>query len=548
MRGIRPSCRSLLAGDSEPGPRTTARSSCRSLLAGDSGSAPHATARSRARTLLQVGLAAALAFASFLVLPARSAEPLTIDGAVEQALAHNFTIKVESFRVPVAQANLSETFGPFDPRVAFNFSDGTTNQPQGFDQQTGLPLPPAELDSTHYDLGVTGELPLGLTYRIGGSADRAQGTFNDPNNPDYDYFTTFAGASARLPLLRGLGGATTVNEIRVARANLHISEWDFRATVINTVTNVIYAYDQLLFAQAYLRSAHRSRELANGLFEENVRRRDVGSGSEYDVLSARARTATREEGIFIAERIVSEAENSLKQLISDDTTSNLLTRTLELAPMPEPTEVKVDLQAGLAMALEQRPDYQQAKLALQRSDYNVKLMRNLLLPAVDLVGSYGYSGIGPDFPSSRKPITNGDFPAYSAGVSISLPITSRAERARYHTARYLRDQAEMLLQQLEQEIVVAVGNAAGRIDTTWKRVQASRASRDLSQQTLDAEEKRLRAGKGSTFQVLQYQEILTRDEVNEAQALSDYRNALAEYDRQLGRTLETYRINLAAQP
>src|SRR5690606_37740998 len=151
-----------------------------------------------------------------------------------------------------------------------------------------------------------------------------------------------------------------------------------------------------------------------------------------------------------------------------------------------------------------------------------------------LEGRYGYSGVNRRFNGSVDQVRDRDYPSYSGGVSISFPLTSTAERARYRGARLARQRAETALLQLEQDIVVRVGNAAGQIETAWQRLLPTRASRDLSQQTLDAEVKKLRAGTGNTFFVLQLQEILAVDEVREARAVADYRNALAEYDRQLG--------------
>jgi outer membrane protein TolC len=56
--------------------------------------------------------------------------------------------------------------------------------------------------------------------------------------------------------------------------------------------------------------------------------------------------------------------------------------------------------------------------------------------------------------------------------------------------------------------------------------------------------KRLRAGTGSTFNVLYQQDQFSGAEIAAAQAEADHRKALAEYDRQIGHTLETYRIAL----
>ena len=206
----------------------------------------------------------------------------------------------------------------------------------------------------------------------------------------------------------------------------------------------------------------------------------------------------------------------------------------------------VDAAADFHTALEKRPDYQQAKLSVRRSDLNTRLQRNQLLPRVDLVGSYGYNGLDADRATSRRLVQDKDYRSYSWGVVMSVPLTLTTERGRYRAAKLQQRQAETQLELVEQAIVVAVGNAAGQIETTQKRIQSNRHARELAQATLDAEVKRLRVGQSSTFFVAQQQELLSIAEVREAAAMSDYHKALAEYDRQLGLTLEKH--NIAVEP
>jgi hypothetical protein len=52
------------------------------------------------------------------------------------------------------------------------------------------------------------------------------------------------------------------------------------------------------------------------------------------------------------------------------------------------------------------------------------------------------------------------------------------------------------------------------------------------------------AGTGSTFSVLYQQEILTGLQFSEINALNDYAKALAEYDRQLGITLDKLNVSV----
>lgn len=491
--------------------------------------------------VLVIALAAALpAAAANPAIPA--GEPLSLAQAIELALAKNFSIKVEGYDAAIAAARVTESLGKFDPVLSGSYSNtGNRNPLLTFDPNTGLRDHTSDETDT-YDVGVGGLLPWGMTYRLGASTTNARGTFNTYT----DNFDSFAGFSGTQPLLRDFGFGPTLASIRIARTNRAISDWQFQQAVMDTITRVTFAYHDLNFAYAALRTATRSRDLAAELLAENEKRYRVGSMSEYDVTSARARASSREEGVLSAERQVLNAENFLKQLISDDTTTGLLGRRLAIEPPAPAPIVVVDPAADFRLALEKRPDYQQAQLALHRSDLNARLQRNQLLPRVDLVGSYGYSGLDTDRSTSRRMVQDKDYRSYSWGVVVSVPLTFTTERGRYRAAKLGQRQAATQIEELEQAIVVQVGNAAGQIETAQKRIQANRRARELAQETLDAEVKRLRVGQSSTFFVAQQQELLSIAEVREAAAMSDYHKALAEYDRQLGVTLE--KLNITVEP
>ena len=106
-------------------------------------------------------------------------------------------------------------------------------------------------------------MPWGLNYSVGGTAENQRGTFNRFT----DQYATFGGVNFTQPLLRGFGfGANLVN-VRVARANRSISEWQYRQTLIDTVTNVIVAYSNLVLAHQELHIAQDFRDLGGDATE-----------------------------------------------------------------------------------------------------------------------------------------------------------------------------------------------------------------------------------------------------------------------------------------
>ena len=125
-----------------------------------------------------------------------------------------------------------------------------------------------------------------------------------------------------------------------------------------------------------------------------------------------------------------------------------------------------------------------------------------------------------------------------------MPIAFATERGRYRSARLAQQQAELGLAGIEQDIVIDIGNAASQIDTAKKRVAATDESYQLAVQNLDAELKKLRAGTGNTFFVLTQQEVLANTKISADRAQTDLQRALAEYDRQMGITLDRHGITI----
>jgi outer membrane protein TolC len=105
-------------------------------------------------------------------------------------------------------------------------------------------------------------------------------------------------------------------------------------------------------------------------------------------------------------------------------------------------------------------------------------------------------------------------------------------------------QAIVALKRLEQNILLEADTAAGQIDTTRKRIEASRAARIFAEKTLEAGQARLASGTTTTFEVLQFQRDLAQAQINEIRAVTDHNKAIATYARLTGTTLLFNRIDL----
>lgn len=480
------------------------------------------------------GALVALATAFAGALSPVTAAPLTLDEAIRLALQRNQLLKVDAFAPEIARANVLAEYGRFDPALTFRRSYSEGQSPVAT-----TPIVQSLTQSDEYSLSLGGLAPWGLTYSLTASAENQRGTFNRFT----DNFLTFGGISITQPLLRGFGFGATLASLRIAKADRSIAEWQYRQAAIDTVTNVILAYNNLAQARDNLRIARLSRELAGRLLAQNEARNRIGALSDADVIQARASAASRDEAILVAEQAARDRENELRQILGE-TAFFLHGPDLELEPLPAAVPLTVDAAADLKRALELRPDYQAARSGVARRRATSALANNQLLPRVDFVGSYGYSGMDRDFGAARAQVRNQDARAYSAGVVISLPLTFAEGRGRARAARLSVRQSEADLARLESDIALDIAAAAGQLQTTRQRVETNRVALEFARQSLAAEEKKIQAGTGSTFLVINAQTILIQVERSYASALADERRAHAIYESRIGTTLVSHNIKL----
>ncbi len=467
---------------------------------------------------------------------------LTMGKAIRMALQKNFSIIAQKFDPKVSRERVVASEGKFDPAFSLSYSTGEDVVADSFrrnaDNGGGHFSVHSITQTDTWSTGVSGVTVWGLGYDVSLNSTAQGGTSNRFAN-DWSSDATF---SLRQPLLRGAGTDANLADVRVARNNVTISEWGVRNQVMNVITQVINVYNELQFAHENLEVARRSRELARQLLRDNIKRVEIGVKTPLDVTTAQAEVASREAALITASRAVKDQENFLKQLITAD--MMLLIRTRVNIAAPPSANLDPNVVAGIVAALELRPDYRQAKLDIENKHINVAFTKNAELPRLDLTASLSMLGMDDDFGTSAQRILARDQSAWSVGAKFSIPIGNRESRGNYNAAKLSAAQALVRLQQLEQQIIVLVDNAAGAVVTTQQLTVANREARRLARESLAAGESRLIAGTGTTFEVLQLQKLLADAETAELRAIADYNKAVAQYRLQTGTTLRVHGVKV----
>ena len=465
-------------------------------------------------------------------------QPLKLDlhEAVRLALGKNFQIEAERFNPKIARERERSAWGRFDPQIDLSNTIGEaairsrfqTDPVTGAGRRTGLR---DTTQSSAWSAGVTGVTVWGLGYDVGASTRKVG-----------ELWDTEVGLSLRQPLLQGFGSDANLATVRISRNNVIASEWALKDRIMLVITDVIAVYNDLHFAQENLEVARRSQDLARQLLKDNIKRVEIGVMKPLDVTTAQAEVASREEAVITAARTVKDQENFLKQLVTADLLP-LLGRSVSIDPPPTPA-FRDNVVQGVAMALEFRPDYRQAKIDLANRNINLAFEKDRALPRLDLTASFSLNGLDNDFGTSVNRLGSRDESEWTAGVVFSYPIGNREAKGRVNAERLGIAQALVNLKRLEQDIIVTVDNARGAVVTARERIEATVESERLARESLDAGQKRLIAGTGTVFEVLELQENVATAETAALRAKADFNKAVARYHQLTGTTLAVHRVRI----
>jgi outer membrane protein TolC len=491
-------------------------------------------------------LALALALPALLAGSARAQDRpvlnLSLDEAVKRALEKNLDIAVERFNPEASALGVKSARGVYDP-----FFTSTVSQTSVSSRPTSS-FAPTDTDTARFSFGVSQYLPTGASLSL--SFNNTRTDSNAPFNTFNPSFNSNLGFSLSQPLLRDFKIDASRNQIRVAKRNQEISDIQFRQTVINTLASVKQLYYDLLFAIDNLDAQRKSLALAKKLLDENQIKVRVGTMAPLDVVAAESEVASRAEGVITAETALADAEDILRRAIFDQSAPEMWALRIVPSDRPSAEQVQVDVEAAIGKALESRTDVVATRKSLENTEASLRLARSATLPAVNLVASYGTSGLGgtgydrggnplgpplQTFPGGYgdaiSEVFGRDYPTWSLGVNVSYPILNRSASASKGRAQVALDQAQLSLRRLEMQITTEVRSAARSVESNYKRVESTRAARVLQQRRLDAEEKRFAAGMSTNFMVTQAQRDLALAEVSELRAVADYRKSQVNFEK-----------------
>jgi outer membrane protein TolC len=485
-----------------------------------------------------LALAAAAFAATGQTNTAAEVRELSLQDCIQLCLRSNLDLQIDRYNPQLALFTLRGAYGVYDPSLSVS---GEHDHSESGAQLLGggFSIPGAVSDDNSFNSSLGWLSPYGTTFSLRGSATDTYGASSGEG-----FKTTSGSASFTLdqPLLKNFWIDSSRLAIRVARNRLKYSELTLKLQIMQTVTTLETAYDDLIYDRENVAVQEKAVELAERLVMENKKKLEVGTLAPLDLQSAEAQAASTRAAVIAARSQLETQERVVKQLITDRYSAWAPLGILPTGKLTAPKQ-SFNVQDSWGKGLTQRPEYLQAKLDLEKQGIQLKYDKNQLLPQLDAFGTYGYNGTGQQFSDALYDLQNVDKRFYTYGGKITIPLANITARNAYKSDKATLQQLVLTLKKLEQTIMISIDNDIGTAKADYDQVQATRAAREYEEAALDAEQKKLENGKSTTYTVLQVQRDLTNARGSEIQALDTYDKSLAQLSLDEGTTLERLAID-----
>jgi outer membrane protein len=364
-------------------------------------------------------------------------------------------------------------------------------------------------------------------------------------------------------LLYGFGSAVNGRNIRVQKNNIKVTNLQFRQQAATTVSAVLNLYWDLVEFWQDVRARQREIAAAEQLLENNRKQVEAGTLASIEVTRAEAQVYVSQQDLLVSQTNLLQQETVLKNAISRNGIANSSLVDAHVIPLDTITIPARDeippVNQLVEEALANRSEIAQSHLNIDSNKLNLVGIKNALKPTLQAFAELTNNGLtGPITPIGEETpgvaylaggygnllgeIFRRNFPNYSAGIALNIPLRNRAAQSDYVTSELELRQNELGLQQNINQVRVDVQNAVIGLQQARARYAAAIKASTLQQQTLDADQKRLALGASTAYQVVLDEQNVASSESSVVQALANYSHARIGLDVALGRTLEANNV------
>ena len=391
---------------------------------------------------------------------------ITLEQLYVRAIRNSNQIRVFSDLPLIRETGIREAKGAFDTNSFVSTMFDRKNEPVGNTLTTGG-ANRFKQDEWSMEAGVRKKFVTGTEVTV------SQRLARTDNNSIYIVPNPQTRATLELnivqPLLKGAGIGYNRSIIEIAKIDSEIAMAEFIRQSESHLQEIARAYWSLYAARVtYLQKLKLLDE--TGKLADEIKARVKLDAQSSQLFRAQSAVAGRKSDLIRSEAAVRNAQDRLRSLTNDPD----LMRNADVELIPRDRLVlsgdMVDAQSAARVALETRPEINQAFMQLRAATVRAEMTKKELLPELNLVlkgalgglddGNYGSAW-------SREFSTGG--PGYGVGLVFNYPIENNAAKAR-HERRLLE-----LRQQINQvkttvdSVLLEVQISAREVATSYRK-------------------------------------------------------------------------------
>ncbi len=441
---------------------------------------------------------------------AEQAVPLSLRDLIIRIRESNKDVKIKRTETEIARTGIDRASAAFQPMAALSGTDGRNRQPNTYEESLSRSSESYYLrDGQDYSAGISQLLPTGAKLEAKTTLSRFitninQKDLKDGRSPGDNDHRTFWGLTLTQPLAKD--GGTTVTQARTVIAGLDVEVASHAQveTESSVIAEAAMAYYELVLAQHRVEAAEEKRSTGQRLL---LQARDLarqGRLSESELLELENSVSRYQAGVSEAIQGRRDRQNRLHTLAMSNKTSELKSWQAS-DKLPEVSSAVSSLvhEQATRLALESRADYLMQRKVIEREGVQLAYARNQALPRVDLVATYGRNGLALSASQAYRWSTMSDYPTWSVGVQVQVPLgENKLGRADIAAAQLRRENALLALKALEVQIANDIDNSLSLLASAAERWTHWRDIARREQQQLEVERRRFAAGRSDMREIL----------------------------------------------
>ncbi|MFO1523889.1 MAG: TolC family protein, partial [Kiritimatiellia bacterium] len=496
-------------------------------------------------------LAAGFTFAAAVSRAVEPAtEPLTLQDVIRIALENNPDLRLQEIDRQIAEKEARGESYYWEPEAVVSGKRYNNSRQNTVEQEISQFSPTFEERNTSLSAALEGTVASGGKWRLGYSLDELSNNLTNQNfrtRAAFDEeYASIASISFSQPLLRNFGPAVTRSQLRNAELNHEVAKQELRRRRMLTIGRAELGYWSAWQSVRAVDLRAKSLEIVKSLLEDNKNRLKEGRVSQMDVDQTRAGVALRERRWLEARTEANEAAKALASLLGWTARDAQPVIKAEILEIGDP--VVTDFDQAMTRAVSSHPDMLIRQKEIEIENLRLVVARNQSWPQLDLVGSYGYNGLGEDVPESWDRLSEGEYQNWSVELVFRMGLGGdRKARSQLEQTKLRHERALLGYQATESDLANAMRSVMNKARLVRDTQLALARETDVNRAALDAEKVLLAEGKSNSRRVLELEEDLVDVQVLYETACANYRRVLVELDMTDGGMLARRGLEEAAK-